>query len=149
MGSRGRYVVAAIAVSVALFLTYTGRHVDSSRATSADAGTSHDEALADAFANRASELQVEGTGTVSRILPDDNNGSRHQRFVVRLSSGQTLLIAHNIDIAPRVSPLQPGDTVTFRGDYEWSAQGGIVHWTHRDPSGRHRAGFIRRSGHTE
>ncbi|MCJ7592821.1 MAG: DUF3465 domain-containing protein [Woeseiaceae bacterium] len=30
--------------------------------------------------------QVSGTGTVSRILPDDNEGSRHQRFILRLGS---------------------------------------------------------------
>ena len=84
--------------------------------------------------------QVRGQGTVSRILPDDNDGSRHQRFILRLSSGRTLLIAHNIDLAPRVSSLRTGDTVSFNGEYEWNDKGGVIHWTHHDPQGRHAAG---------
>jgi uncharacterized protein DUF3465 len=84
---------------------------------------------------------------VERVLADDNSGSRHQRFIVRLGSGQTLLIAHNIDIAPRVEGLAPGDTITFSGIYETNDKGGVVHWTHRDPSGRHAAGWIELRGH--
>jgi hypothetical protein len=90
--------------------------------------------------------QVRATGTVSRILPDDNDGSRHQRFVLRLSSGRTLLIAHNIDLAPRVSSLQTGDTVSFFGEYEWNDRGGVIHWTHHDPQGRHADGWLEHKG---
>ena len=90
--------------------------------------------------------QVRGTATVSRILSDDNEGSRHQRFVVRLSSGRTLLIAHNIDLAPRVSSLRVGDTVSFYGEYEWNDRGGVIHWTHHDPRGSHVGGWIEHKG---
>lgn len=94
----------------------------------------------------AATNQMEGTGAVVKILPDDNNGSRHQRFIVCLNSGQTVLIAHNIDLAPRVSPLSPGDVISFKGEYEPNTKGGVVHWTHHDPNGRHPAGWIRRGG---
>ncbi len=80
------------------------------------------------------------------MLADDNEGARHQRFIVRLDSGQTLLVAHNIDIAPRVEGLAAGDVVAFRGVYEWNAEGGTVHWTHRDPGGVHAAGWLRYDG---
>ncbi|MDH5622345.1 MAG: DUF3465 domain-containing protein [Gammaproteobacteria bacterium] len=90
--------------------------------------------------------QVSGTGTVSRVLPDDNDGSRHQRFILRLASGRTLLIAHNIDLAPRVPSLREGDTVSFYGEYEPNAQGGVIHWTHSDPAGRHAAGWLEHQG---
>jgi hypothetical protein len=90
--------------------------------------------------------QVSGTGTVSRILSDDNEGSRHQRFILRLGTGQTLLVAHNIDLAPRVPSLREGDTVSFYGEYEPSAQGGVIHWTHSDPAGRHTAGWLEHEG---
>ena len=83
-----------------------------------------------------------------RILPDDNQGQRHQRFIVRLDSGQTILIAHNIDLAPRVEPLREGDGVEFSGEYEPNAKGGVVHWTHHYPAGRHPAGWIRHDGRT-
>ncbi len=105
-----------------------------------------DDVFARAFESRASGVPVEGEGSVTRILGDDVDGSRHQRFIVRLKSGQTILIAHNIDLAPRVENLRAGDSVVFRGVYEWNRNGGTVHWTHRDPEGRHRAGWIRHRG---
>ena len=90
--------------------------------------------------------QVSGSGRVVRILSDDNDGSRHQRFILGLSSGQTLLVAHNIDLAPRISSLSTGDTVKFYGEYEANPQGGVIHWTHHDPQGRHVAGWLEHRG---
>lgn len=101
--------------------------------------------LADAFARRLS-LQVEGRGTVARILADDNDGSRHQRLIVQVSAEQTVLIAHNIDLAPRVENVRAGDEITFFGEYEWTPQGGVIHWTHHDPAGQHVAGWLRHEG---
>ncbi len=102
-----------------------------------------DALLERAFAEKLSNLQVEGRGVVTMILPDDNKGSKHQRFVLRLASGQTLLVAHNIDLAPRVEMLAIGDEVAFFGEYEWNSKGGVLHWTHHDPAGRHAAGWLR------
>jgi len=108
----------------------------------------HDDAIATAFANRRSGVLVQGAGSVSRVLPDDDDGSAHQRFILALPSGQTVLVAHNIDLAPRIERLRKGDRVEFSGEYEWNAQGGVVHWTHRDPQGRHAAGWLRHGGRT-
>ena len=85
---------------------------------------------------------IEDTGVVRRLLPDGDDETRHQRFVVRLRSGQMLLIAHNIDIAGSI-PLGMGDRVRFRGLYEWNDLGGLVHWTHRDPQGVEDGGWVR------
>jgi hypothetical protein len=90
--------------------------------------------------------QVRSQGEVIRILSDDNDGSRHQRFILRLSSGRTLLIAHNIDLAPRVASLRTGDTVAFYGQYESNDKGGVIHWTHHDPQGRHADGWLEHNG---
>ena len=105
-----------------------------------------DNPIRRAFKNRTSNVQVEGEGVVTRILEDDLAGSRHQRFVVRLASGQTVLIEHNLDIAPRVAELQKGDSVRFYGEYVWNEKGGMVHWTHHDPEGRHVAGWLKHNG---
>ena len=101
-----------------------------------------------AFESRTSDIQVEGEGTAIRVPPDDIKGPRHQRFIVELSSGQTVLIAHNIDIAPRIDGLTVGDSVRFSGEYVWNEKGGVIHWTHHDPQGRHAAGWIMHNGHT-
>lgn len=107
-----------------------------------------DNAIGRAFASRASDIQVEGEGMVNRVLPDDLNGLRHQRFIVQLASGQTVLLTHNIDIAPRIEGLEIGDTVRFNGEYVWNAKGGVIHWTHHDPQGRHVAGWVIHNGKT-
>ena len=85
---------------------------------------------------------VEDTGFVRRLLPDDDEGSHHQRFVIELRAGQTLLMAHNIDLAQRV-PIGMGDRIYFRGMYEYNDLGGLIHWTHKDPLGLHDGGHIR------
>jgi hypothetical protein len=91
-------------------------------------------------------VQVSGVGYVIRILPDDNKGSRHQKFILKLDSGQTVLIAHNIDLAPRIISLSTGDSIEFYGEYEWNSKGGVIHWTHHDPSGNHVGGWLRYNG---
>jgi len=112
------------------------------------APTADDSPIGRAFASRASNVQVEGEGRVARVLPDDLSGRRHQRFVVRLASGQTLLVSHNIDIAPRIDGLKESDSVRFKGEYVWNEDGGVIHWTHHDPEGRHVAGWVKHNGKT-
>lgn len=107
------------------------------------AQNSSEQTIKNAFEKQKSNIQVTGQGKVIKLLADDLDGSRHQRFIVRLSSGQTLLIAHNIDLSPRINSLKLGDPVAFYGEYEWSAQGGTIHWTHKDPAGRHIGGWIK------
>lgn len=107
-----------------------------------------DSPIGRAFDAGTSGVQVEDEGVVTRILADDSDGSRHQRFVLRLASGQTVLVAHNIDVAPRVTGLKEGDSVRFYGEYAWNAEGGVIHWTHRDAKGRHAAGWVKHNGRT-
>jgi hypothetical protein len=120
---------------------------DQVASTSAIAYGAH-SALATAYQNQQSNVQVQGSGRVTKVLADDNDGSRHQRFLVRLASGQTLLIAHNIDLASRVASIEEDDSVEFYGEYEWNPKGGVVHWTHRDPERRHVDGWIKLNGRT-
>lgn len=95
-----------------------------------------------AFDKRDSDRWVESSGVCIRLLHDDDgDGERHQRFILDIGHGQTVLVAHNVDLAERI-PLGLGDRVRFRGLYEWSEAGGMLHWTHRDPMDRQDGGFI-------
>ena len=142
---RSRTYIITVVV-IALAWTTSGCAAESSPYKSA--ATTDNADIERAFKERRSNVQVEGEGVVTRILADDNSGSRHQRFIVRLKSGQTVLIAHNIDIAPRVAKLQKDDNVRFYGEYVWNEKGGVVHWTHHDAEGRHAAGWIKHNGRT-
>ena len=104
--------------------------------------------LQHAYDNKTSNLQVEGRGVVKAILRDDTKGSKHQRILIELSTGQTILLVHNIDLAPRVENLNKGDEIAFFGEYEWNDKGGVIHWTHHDPQNRHVAGWLKHNGRT-
>ena len=96
-----------------------------------------------AYHDKQSNIQVEGSGKVVRILSDDNNGSRHQRFLLKLPSKLTLLVAHNIDLSKKIENLKEGDEVEFYGEYEWNNKGGVLHWTHHDPKKKHKDGWLK------
>ena len=127
-------IVAAIVAVIAAFLNNSGL-LDSAGGANEDWSPSRDEAW------------VTFDATVYRILPDDTKGSQHQRFLVRTPGGQSLLIAHNIDLAPR-APIDLGTEVNIHGQFEWNDKGGVVHWTHHDPGGRHAGGYIKVNGQT-
>lgn len=94
-----------------------------------------------AYEKKLSEIPITVEGSVVTLLDDDLQGKRHQRFILRTDEGQRLMIAHNIDIAPRV-PLQVGAKIRVRGVYLWNIQGGIIHKTHHDPQGQGAGGWI-------
>lgn len=120
----------------------TGQHqVDHNPAT-------NNPQLLAAYNDKVAKLQVKGQGTIVKILKDDLEGSRHQRLLLRVNDNQTVLIAHNIDLAPRIPNPEVGDIVEFYGEYVWNNKGGVIHWTHKDPSGRHVDGWLKYQGKT-
>ena len=141
-------IAAALLIGFKLFFDQPAPAPNETRTASVIERTQENstDAVSDAYANRRSDIQVSGSGVVVKVLPDDRSGSRHQRFIIKLPSGQTLLVAHNIDLAPRVSGISTGDSVAFYGEYEWNAKGGVIHWIHRDPKGLHVAGWLKHGG---
>ena len=99
------------------------------------------DGILQAQANRDRKVEVLFSSRVGRLLPDDTKGLPHQQFLVDLNNGSRVKIAHDIKYAPRV-PIQPGDTVTIKGEFIWNRKGGVVHWTHHSDTPRHEGGYI-------
>ena len=158
---RGLLVLAVLAASAYFGLDLTGpaappatrepgsaeRGRSPAPPTTATTTTSDNAALREAMESERSGVMLTVVAEVLKALPDDNDGSRHQRFLLRIEDAPyaTLLVAHNIDLAARV-PLRAGDEVTVRGQYEWNEKGGVVHWTHHDPGDRREGGWILHKG---
>jgi hypothetical protein len=95
-----------------------------------------------AYKQQQSDVQLTVEAQIIKLLPDDLDGNRHQKFIIETQSGQTILVAHNIDLAPKIVDLKVGDTVRIYGEYEWNNKGGILHWTHHDPAKQHPDGWV-------
>jgi hypothetical protein len=95
--------------------------------------------------NEVSGEMVELRAEVVKLLPDDTDGARHQRLLLKLATGGTVLVSHNIDLAERV-PAEEGDWLTVFGQYEWNEKGGVLHWTHHDPQNWREGGWIEHDG---
>ena len=105
-------------------------------------------AITEAFIAHRNLPQVQGSGIVVKVLKDDTKGLKHQKFLLKVSDNITILIAHNLDLAPRVEDIHEGDVIAFKGEYIYTPKGGTVHWTHKDPRGNHQAGWLKHNGKT-
>ena len=59
---------------------------------------------------------------------------------------QSILVVHNIDLAPRIKKLRKNAKVKVRGEYIWNSQGGLVHFTHDARYGDHPGGWVKFRG---
>lgn len=104
------------------------------------------ERLIQAFEQGRTGVWVSGHGTVSQLIGDEAvDGALHQRLVVRISDGLSLIVRHSVEASDRI-PLQQGDTVAFQGRYEWNGRGGVLGRTHHDPDQPGGGGWIRHNG---
>ena len=125
-----------VVLGLALYQYY---HVERDRIDDGHNGADNTVQLA--YAAQRSGVWLETSGRVIRVLRDDNEGSRHQKFILELDDGHSVLVAHNVDLARRI-PVRQGLSLTLRGRYEWNDRGGVIHWTHHDPEGREQGGWI-------
>ena len=104
-------------------------------------------ACADYQAQR-SRVEVTISGTAVHVLGTRRGRSgTHEGFLLRPDASCDLLlrVETNIDLTGPV-PLSDGDRVVVRGEYEYNPLGGVVHWTHHDPRGRHEGGYVQVGG---
>lgn len=109
-----------------------------------------DAAVCDAYQAGRSHVEVVAQGTIARVLGvAPGRTSPHEGFLMRLDSAchATVRVEANTDFTGTF-PLAPGDRVVVKGEYEYYRIGGVIHWTHRDPRGRHEGGFIQAGGQT-
>jgi Protein of unknown function (DUF3465) len=111
--------------------------------------TPNDRAVCDAYAATRSHVEVVVDGTVTGLLGvAPGRVSPHEGFLLRLASGCDLVVRveANTDFTGPIA-LARGERVSLKGEYEYYPRGGVVHWTHRDPRGRHEGGYIEAGGH--
>jgi hypothetical protein len=107
-----------------------------------------DRALCAAYAGTRSQVEVVADGTVTRLLGlQAGRVSPHEGFLLQLASGCSLVVRveANTDFTGPI-PLARGEHVLVKGEYEYYPLGGVIHWTHRDPRGRHEGGYIESGG---
>jgi hypothetical protein len=117
-------------------------------ACSAPAQSADNAAVCGAFASARSHVEVVAGGTVTRIFGTQPGvSSPHEGFLMRLNSNcdVTIRVEANVDFTGEF-PLKTGDAVVVKGEYEYYSRGGVIHWTHRDPRGRHEGGYIQTAG---
>ncbi len=108
----------------------------------------NDRAVCDAYSAQRSDVEVVVDGTVTRLLGvAPARVSPHEGFLLRLASGCSLVVRveANTDFTGPI-PLAEGQRAAVKGEYEFYPRGGVVHWTHRDPRGRHEGGYIATGG---
>lgn len=99
----------------------------------------------EAFSSRSSNIMVEVHGRVTANLPDIDDGDIFQQFILELDNKHLVIVSHNVSEAMPV-PVGPGSLVRIKGEYDWTPEGGKIHWTHADPSGLREGGWIETQG---
>lgn len=104
------------------------------------APSDHD-VIVKAFDDKTSNIMVEAEARVVLLLPDIEDLGRFQEFKVELENGHIVRVLHDLDEADRI-PVAVSSQIRFRGEYDWSVDGGVIYWTHDDPIGEREGGWI-------
>jgi hypothetical protein len=136
-GATPRFALAALLLSLAA-------------CTVQSVGDAGNREIYEAWRAGRSHVEVEGTGVVARVLGTRNGPSgEHEGFLLHLTGpgghGLTVRVESNLDLMGSL-PVREGRAAIVRGEYEYDPRGGVIHWTHRDPSGRHPGGFVEVDG---
>lgn len=134
--------IIVIAILFLLYWLVQQGHISLPKEDSTPSASNQIELLEKYYNNKVSKKMIKISGVVVKLLADDNIKPRHQKFIIQVNNEFSLLVTHNIDLAPRINSLQTRDEVEIYGQYEWNHKGGILHWTHHDPKKRRQGGWI-------
>lgn len=103
-----------------------------------------------AYAAQAERVETIAQGNVLAILGTSSGPSgEHEGFLLKLTGDCDLLV--RVEVNTGITgpiPLHRGEKVIVKGQYETDVTGGVIHWTHHDPAGRHVGGYIVAGGKT-
>ncbi len=90
-------------------------------------------------------IEVRDSGVVTQVLGTHSGpGGSHEGFFIRLGARE-YRVEDNIDLTGSI-PLHAGERVALQG--ELACNDLVIHWTHRDPRGRHAGGYLQVDGTT-
>ncbi|HEV7179255.1 MAG TPA: DUF3465 domain-containing protein [Candidatus Baltobacteraceae bacterium] len=130
------------ALALAMFLGLSG--------CSGAAQTPDNARICTLYAAQQSHAEVVASGKIVDVLGTRGGPSGgHEGYLLHLESGCDTLVRveTNVDLTGPV-PLRSGEAVVVKGEYEYTPLGGVIHWTHRDPRGRHEGGYVIAAGKT-
>jgi hypothetical protein len=143
MNKKGNKIISIVALLISAYFAnnYIQENDDTRVNTSINPSSQsrNNNELTNLIKNKQSNKIITINAKVINILSDDRQGDKHQRLILKVGK-HTLLLAHNIDLAPRV-PVKKGETIQVKGEYEWNEKGGVIHWTHRS-NNNHANGWI-------
>ncbi|MBX3019076.1 MAG: DUF3465 domain-containing protein [Bdellovibrionaceae bacterium] len=80
--------------------------------------------------------------TVTKLMPDDTQGSRHQRFYAKLSDASEVYIVYSLEYGRVRVPVTVGSRIGVGGEYRWTKFGGLLHWVHEDHRDQRPDGYV-------
>ena len=115
-------------------------------ATNASEAKAPNTAFIRAYQERVSGLQLSVSGKITHVFPSPETGDQHQKFIVQLDAGQSVMVIHNRALGSAIDGLLEGETIEVFGEYQWDQGGGIIRRTHQDPASHRQAGWVKYKG---
>jgi hypothetical protein len=107
----------------------------------------NDVAVCAALRQQRSGVEVIADGTVAYVPTYAAPSGEHEGFFIRLRSGcaATLRVETNTAFTGPI-PLRVGERVIVKGEFDYDADGGVIHWTHRAFGSHHASGYVEAGG---
>lgn len=100
-----------------------------------------DGQIIQAQSQQARKVELTVTAPIKKLLREEDYREPHQRFLLILSNGTTVLVANDLKYGT-FAPVQEGNVVRIHGEYIWNEKGGVLHWTHKSDEPNHESGYI-------